>query len=110
LSLPGDELLERAPSTVLQETVEAFFVFDVPVVVHDIGVLVLHEGFHDFELSFVAGGLVEHLTGHELDSDDLVLAEVVALVDFSEVTLAELFILVDVEIFADFLKTLLHCF
>ena len=58
------------------------------------------------DLTLVLGHLLQHLLLHELDCDNPVLGEVVALVDHSVVSLAQLLRAVDVKIIVDLLHAL----
>ena len=60
------------------------------------------------DFSLVLGHLLQHLLLHELDCDNPVLGEVVALVHHSVVSLAQLLRAVDVKIIVDLLHAL-HC-
>lgn len=53
---------------------------------------------HDLDLTLMLWYLVQHLLLHELDSDDPVLGEMVALIHHAVVALAQLLRTIDVEI------------
>lgn len=98
-------VLERAAVAELEEAVESFGVFFVAVVAHDVGVSDFGEVFHDEDFPFVVGVLLELFLFDELDGDDSVFGEVVALVDRAKVALAQGLGLVDVEVLVDFLHS-----
>jgi hypothetical protein len=64
---------------------------------------------HDIDLSLMFWYFVEHFLFHKLDSNDPVLREVVALIDDSVVSLAQLLGTIDIKIVVDFLHAL-HCY
>lgn len=53
---------------------------------------------HHLDFSFVLRDLIEHLLFHELDSDDSILREMIAFVDYSVVSFSQLFRTINVEI------------
>lgn len=61
---------------------------------------------HDVDFSLVLGDLLQHLLLHKLDSNDPILAEMVALEDHSVVAFAQRLGLIDVEVIGHLLHPL----
>jgi hypothetical protein len=81
-------LFERTTTAELQKAVKTVVIFFVSVVTHDIGVSDFGEVLHDEDLSFIVRVLIELFFFDKFNSYDSVFAQMVPLIDHSEITLA----------------------